>query len=148
MSEPLEAPFDVVLRVRYEETDRMGVVYHGKYFEYFEVGRTEWLRARGFAYRDMEARGAGLVVAEARARYLAPAHYDDLLTIRTRLVELGRATVDFRYEVLRGDALLALGETQLVSVGPGGRPRRLPEELARLGAAARGDEGGDRAAAR
>lgn len=135
MTGSLHAPFDATLRVRYEETDRMGVVYHGKYFEYFEVGRTEWLRARGFAYRDLEARGAALVVTEARARYLAPARYDDVLTVRTRLAALGRASIEFRYEVLRDGETLAEGETTLVCVGPNGRPRRLPEEIAALGRA-------------
>jgi acyl-CoA thioester hydrolase len=129
----LAAPFDATVRVRYEETDRMGIVYHGKFFEYFEVGRTEWLRARGFVYRELEARGTALVVAEARARYLAPARYDDVLTIRTRCEDLGRATIDFRYEVLRDGERLAEGETRLVSVGPEGRPRRLPPELVGLG---------------
>jgi acyl-CoA thioester hydrolase len=124
-----EAP----VRVRYEETDRQGVVYHGKYFEYFEVGRTEWLRARGLVYRDLEAGGLTLVVAEARARYLAPARYDDLLTVRTRLERMGHASVDFAYEIRRGEERLAEGSTLLVSIGPDGRPRRLVPELAALG---------------
>jgi acyl-CoA thioester hydrolase len=153
MSDPA-APFDFPIRVRYEETDRMGVVYHGKFFEYFEVGRTEWLRARGFAYRDIEARGTSLVVAEVSARYLAPAHYDDLLTIRTRLVESTRASLQFAYEVLRAGGegasqgaahpsspspptsapgeKLAAGMPKLVAVGPAGRPKRLPPEIAAL----------------
>lgn len=130
--EHLDAPFETTLRVRYEETDRQGVVYHGKYFEYFEVGRTEWLRARGLVYRDIEERGAFLVVAEATARYLAPARYDDVLTVRTRVTDLGRATIEFGYEVLRGGERIALGSTRLVTVGPNGRPRRFPPELEEL----------------
>ena len=127
-----DAPHETTLRVRYEETDRMGVVYHGKFFEYFEVGRTEWLRARGVAYRDLEAGGFGLMVADAAARYRAPARYDDLITVRTRLVAAGRATLEFAYEVLRGADLLAEGSTRLVAVGPDGRPRRLLPEVAAL----------------
>jgi acyl-CoA thioester hydrolase len=125
-------PFDFAIRVRYGDTDRMGVVYHAKYFEYFEVGRTEWLRARGIAYRDLEERGIGLVVSEASARYLAGARYDDVLTVRTRLAGATRASIDFAYEVLRGDERLVEGTTRLVCVNDAGRPRRLPEELARL----------------
>ncbi len=126
------APFDTSVRVRYEETDRMGIVYHGKFFEYFEIGRTEWLRALGLRYRDLEARGLALVVSECSAKYLKPANYDDLITIRTRLVGATRASIVFSYELLRGDEKLAEGATTLVSVGPNGRPRRLPEELDRL----------------
>lgn len=119
----------------------MGVVYHGKYFEYFEVGRTEWLRARGTAYRDLEARGFGLAVVEAAARYRAPARYDDVVVVRTRCTSLGRASVEFAYEVRREDGtLLVEGETRLASVGPDGRPRRLPDEVAAL--ARRSPEGG------
>lgn len=130
---PLDAPHETTLRVRYEETDRMGLVYHGKFFEYFEVGRTEWLRARGIAWRDLEAQGAGLVVAEAHARYLSPARYDDLITVRTRLADHGRATIDFVYDVLCDGKKLAEGRTVLVSVGPSGRPTRLPARIAALG---------------
>ena len=125
----LDEPFDASVRVRYEETDRMGVVYHGKYLEYFEVGRTEWLRARGFAYRDIEAAGTALVVTDAHARYLAPARYDDVLIVRTRVAEMGRASIRFRYEVLREGETLVEGETTLVSVGANGRPCRLPDAI-------------------
>jgi acyl-CoA thioester hydrolase len=124
-------PHEFDLRVRYEETDRMGVVYHGKYFEYFEVGRTEWLRARGLTYRKIEESGLGLVVVEVHARYRAPAHYDDLLTVRTRLTDLGRASVSFSYEVVREGDVLVDGETKLVSVRDG-KVARLPAELVAL----------------
>jgi len=139
---PLDAPHETTLRVRYEETDRMGVVYHGKYFEYFEVGRTEWLRARGIAYRDLEARGHGLAVVDVSARYRSPARYDDLITVRTRCTAFGRASVEFSYEVLLDGALLAEGTTRLASVGPEGKPRRLPAELTALAGAAKAGEAG------
>ena len=137
--DPLDAWHETTLRVRYEETDRMGVVYHGKYFEYFEVGRTEWLRSRGLAYRDLEARGHGLAVVDVVAKYRAPARYDDLLTIRTSCTGFGKASVDFSYEVRHEDGrLLAVGTTRLASIGPEGRPRRLPAELIALAAQAEG----------
>jgi acyl-CoA thioester hydrolase len=131
----LHDPHEFTLRVRYEETDRMGVVYHGKYFEYFEVGRTEWLRARGLTYRKIEESGVGLVVVEVGARYKAPAHYDDMLTVRTTLTEIGRASVSFSYEVVREGEVLVEGETKLVSVR-GGKVARLPPELMALREAA------------
>ena len=133
MPDPIDAPHETTLRVRYEETDAGGIVYHGKYFEYFEVGRTEWLRARGLAYRDLESRGVRLVVAQAEARYHVPLRYDDCLIVRTRIVELRRASIDFRYEILRESTRIAEGRTVLVSVGPDGRPTRLPEEIVALG---------------
>ena len=133
MPESLDTPHDTTLRVRYEETDAGGIVYHGKYFEYFEVGRTEWLRARGLAYRDLESRGVRLVVADCSARFFAPTRYDDYLTVRTRVVELRRASIDFQYEVLRDAAVVATGRTLLVSIGADGRPTRLPQEIVTLG---------------
>ncbi len=130
------APHTTEIRVRYGETDRMGVVYHASYFAYFEVGRTEWLRARGIRYRDLEERGIALVVVEASARYHAPARYDDLLAVRTRLASLARATIEFSYEVARGGEVLVEGATRLACVdAASGRPRRLPEEVARAAAA-------------
>ena len=129
---PLDEPHETTVRVRYEETDRMGVVYHGKFFEYFEVGRTEWLRSRGLVYRELEAKGAALAVVDARARYLAPARYDDLITVRTILEGFGHASIDFRYEIFRDGVKLAEGSTRLVSIGPEGKPKRIPPELAAL----------------
>ena len=100
MMEPVEADalFDdwheVTIRVRYAETDRMGVVYHANYLVWFEIGRTEFCRARGFAYKDMEENDrAFLVVAESYCRYKAPAHYDDELVVRTHITELRRRSV-------------------------------------------------------
>jgi acyl-CoA thioester hydrolase len=121
------------VRVRYAETDQMGVAYHGDYFAWFEVGRTDLLRERGLTYRELESQGLRLPVIETSARFLKPALYDDILEIRTRLAELTGARVTFRYEVHReGDGgLLATATTSHAAVDPQGRPRRLPEDLRR-----------------
>jgi acyl-CoA thioester hydrolase len=102
------------VRVRYAETDKMGVVYHANYLVWFEIGRTEFCRAKGITYRDMEnVDGAYLVVAESYCRYKSAAYYDDELTIRTRIHELKRRTLCFEYEVFRksDEKLIAQGET-------------------------------------
>lgn len=119
------------IRVRYAETDQMGVAWHGQYFAWFEVGRTDLLRHRGCTYRELEEDGLRLPVIEASARYLQPARYDDLLEIRTRLSSLGGARVVFDYEVRREgtDVPLATGSTAHAAVDRQGRPRRLPTDL-------------------
>ncbi len=129
-----DALFDVwhetTVRVRYAETDRMGVVYHANYLIWFEIGRTEFCRARGFAYRDMEENeDAFLVVAESYCRYKAPAMYDDELIVRTHITELRRRSVRFGYEVLRATdgQIIAEGETGHVVTDGNGRVRTMPE---------------------
>ncbi|HEX6846134.1 MAG TPA: thioesterase family protein [Chitinophagaceae bacterium] len=88
------------IRVRYAETDQMGIVYHGNFFQYFEVGRVESIRQLGFAYADMEKTGVVMPVVDAHARYLRPALYDDLLTIKTSLKELPlHHKIEFHQEV-------------------------------------------------
>ena len=121
------------IRVRYAETDQMGVAYHGAYFAWFEVGRTDLLRERGLSYRELEGQGVRLPVVETSARFLKPALYDDVLEIRTRLDGMTGATVTFRYELHRegGDGPLATATTSHAAVGADGRPLRLPEELRR-----------------
>ncbi|HYF00889.1 MAG TPA: thioesterase family protein [Planctomycetota bacterium] len=119
------------VRVRYGETDQMGVVYHANYFLYFELGRTELLRATGLPYGELEARGVFLVVTDAGCRYRAPARYDETLEVRTRVDRLGRASVRFAYEVRGPDGrLCADGHTELAAVDSGKRPVRLPEDVA------------------
>jgi acyl-CoA thioester hydrolase len=122
------------LRVRYAETDQMGVAWHGSFFAWFEVGRTDLLRERGMTYRELEAQDLHLPVVEARAHYKRPARYDDLLEIRTRVVSHSGARVAFEYEVhCEGSAFpLATGFTAHAAVDGHGRPRRLPAELRRL----------------
>lgn len=121
---------ETTIRVRYAETDRMGVVYHANYLVWFEIGRTEFCRARGFAYKDMEENEhAFLVVAESYCRYKAPAQYDDELIIRTHITELRRRSVRFGYEVIRtpDGIVIAEGETGHVVTDPTGRVISMPE---------------------
>lgn len=121
----------VQVRVRYAETDRMGVAWHGNYFAWFEIGRTELLRRAGSSYRELEEQGIGLPVVEVSSRYHCPASYDDLVEVRTRLSEWTRVRVGFEYEVVRPSdgRLLATGVTRHASVNPQGRPVRLPDRF-------------------
>ena len=122
------------LRVRYAETDQMGVVYYSNYLVWMEAGRVEYCRALGFHYRDMEREdGAFLVVAEAECRYLAPAYFDDEVLIATRLLESRTRTLRFGYEMRNAATgqLLATGSTHHVICGRDRRPRRLPERYRR-----------------
>ena len=122
---------DAMVRVRYAETDQMGVVYHGNYFVWYEVGRVELMRALGFEYKLMEQQDdCHIVVVDARCRYLKPAKYDDVLRIRTRIAETMNRMIRYTYEVFRDDdnQLLATGETKHVICGSNGRPKLLPEK--------------------
>jgi acyl-CoA thioester hydrolase len=119
------------LRVRYAETDRMGVVYHANYFVWFEVGRVELLRQLGFSYRDMEEEdGCGIAVIDARCRYKAPARYDDEVIVRTHLEYVRESMVQFSYELVRADdgTLLAEGDTTHIVVDPEMKKVPLPEK--------------------
>ncbi|MGA2509737.1 MAG: thioesterase family protein [Candidatus Acidiferrales bacterium] len=122
---------DATLRVRYAETDQMGVVYYGNYFTWFEVGRVELCRHLGFEYKQMEIEDDSLiVVAEASCRYKRPARFDDVLTVRTRVATPRRRTIRFSYEIFNqstGD-LIATGETLHVICDRQGRPKSLPEK--------------------
>jgi acyl-CoA thioester hydrolase len=118
------------LRIIYGDTDQMGVVYYGNYLRFFEAGRNEWLRARGACWRDMEAAHAiYLPVAEAKANYKRPARYDDLITVETRLGELGRVSLRFDYRIVRTNELLVLGHTVHACISRDGDIRELPEAL-------------------
>jgi acyl-CoA thioester hydrolase len=122
------------VKVRYAETDQMGVVYYANYFIWFEVGRSQYCNDRGFSYRDMEREtGLFLIVAEASCRYKNPARYEDELIIRTRVTELTRRTLRFSYEIERLDnAVVATGETLHVLINAEGRPSSLPEKYLSL----------------
>ena len=123
--------YDTTTRVRYAETDRMGVVYYANYLVWFEIGRVETFRQMGFSYREMEeADDSRVVVAEASCRYLRPALYDDRILIRTRLVEARSRTLRFAYEIRREPEgeLLATGETLHVICDSQNRPKTLPEK--------------------
>jgi acyl-CoA thioester hydrolase len=118
------------LRVIYGDTDQMGVVYYANYLRFFEAGRNEFIRAKGMRYRDFEEGFAlQLPVTEATVRYLQPARYDDLLRLEVSLEEIRRASATFVYRLLRDGTLLATGLTVHACVDPGGKVRRLPEEL-------------------
>jgi acyl-CoA thioester hydrolase len=122
---------DAAVRVRYAETDQMGVVYHGNYFVWFEVGRVELMRALGFEYKLMEKDDdCHIVVVDAKCRYLKPAKYDDILRVRTRIAETMNRMVRYSYELFRDEdnQLLATGETTHVVCGSNGRPKLLPQK--------------------
>jgi acyl-CoA thioester hydrolase len=118
------------LRVRYAETDQMGVVYHANYIVWMEVGRVEYFRAQGIRYRDMEQEGILLVVVEAHCRYHSPARYDEEVSIRTWVEEAGPRMIRFGYEMT--DSItgrhLATGETKHIFCGPDQKPQKLPEK--------------------
>ena len=121
----------VKARVRYGETDQMGVVYHANYLSFFEIARTELIRLRGVAYSSLEEGGLRLMVPEAAMQYHSPGRYDDVLAITARLSESGPARVRFDYEVRRDgeDEVLVTGHTVLASIAEDGRPCRMPTEL-------------------
>ena len=122
---------DIEIRVRYAETDQMGYVYHGRYWVYFEMGRTELLRLGGCSYRQWEAAGVFLVVATASVKYRTPARYDDILTLTTSLARTKRASIQHAYELRRNSdgALIATAQTTLACVNAQGRPTPLPQGL-------------------
>jgi len=122
---------DVTVRVRYAETDQMGVVYHSNYLIWFEVGRVELMRSLGFDYKLMEINDdTFIVVADAHCRYHSPARYDELLTVRTRILETKSRTLKFGYEILRqsDDKLLATGHTIHVACNRAGHVKQFPEK--------------------
>lgn len=118
------------LRVRYSETDRMGIVYHAHYIVWFEIGRTEFCRAAGVPYRAMEDAGLLILVTAVECTYRRPARYDDAIRIRARMSELSSRGLAFAYEIVDAEERrLADGRTRHVFAGPDGRPRRAPAEL-------------------
>lgn len=117
------------IRVRYADTDRMGIVYYGIYPSYFEVGRSEFLREKGLTYRELEDMGYFLVVTELSVRYIQPATYDDLLNIRTYLAEIKSRSLKFEYEILKDGNLLVTGYTRHVCVDSKRRPVTIPSQL-------------------
>jgi acyl-CoA thioester hydrolase len=122
---------DAAVRVRYAETDQMGVVYHANYLIWFEVGRVELIRALGIEYKSMEiADDCHIVVVEAHCRYLHSARYDERLRVRTRIADARNRMIRFSYEIFRDqdDHLLATGETTHVICGSNGRPKILPSK--------------------
>jgi len=118
---------EIQVRVRYQETDGQRRVHHANFLTYVEMGRTELLRTHGTTYRAFEDEGLFMVVSEATCKYLAPAEYDDLLTLRTRVEKVGAAHIKHAYEVVRGTTIIVTGTTTVVCVDREGRVRRLPD---------------------
>ncbi len=117
------------IRVRYAETDAMGIVHHANFLVWFETGRSEFCRAKGFSYKEMEERDDALmVVAESYCRYKSPAYYEDVLTIRTKVLDVRSRSLRFFYEVYRAsdNELIAEGETQHVVTGRNRKVKMLP----------------------
>ena len=120
-----------ILRVRYAETDQMGVVYYSNYLVWMEIGRTDFCLMSGFRYSDMEAKdGVMIAVAEARCHYRKPARYDDEILIQTSLTALKRRTMTFAYKILNADStdVLADATTVHVAIGRDGRPSTIPRK--------------------
>lgn len=124
-----QGTIDMEVRVRYAETDKMGVAYYANYFVWFEVGRAELCRRKGFSYADLEALGFILVVTDAHCHYRSSAKYDEVIIIRTRLKGINKRMITFGYQLLRkeGEEVLAEGETRHLSIGPNGKPKSLPD---------------------
>ncbi len=130
------ATASIEFRVRYAETDQMGVVYHANYLVWCELGRTELIRVRGTPYAELERQGVVLAVADASLRYHAGARYDDLIRVEAWIEELRSRTVTFGYRVLRvdetgGTEKLATATTRLICIDHDKRPRKLPDDLMR-----------------
>ena len=132
---------ETTLRVRYAETDQMGVVYHANHFVWFEVGRVELLRQLGFSYKDMEKEDdCFIAVVDASCRYKAPVHYDDEVVVRTFLKQVRRKVIHFGYELRKKktNELLAEGETTHIVANSKMKPRTLPDKYMKVFRAALG----------
>jgi acyl-CoA thioester hydrolase len=126
---PMLRQHEITLRVRYQETDPMGFLHHAYYFTYFELGRTELLRAAGGNYRQIEEGGLLIVVVKAECKFHRPARYDDVLRLRTTITRVTAAKIEHLYELFRGEELLATGRTTLAVLDRAGRVQPVPEWL-------------------
>lgn len=117
------------LRVRYAETDAMGIVHHAVFPVWMELGRSDLLREMASPYTEWERRGVMMTVAELRLKYRAPAHFDEMVEVRTRLLEASRRKVTFAYEITCEGRLLVEGESLHIATGPDGHARTIPEDL-------------------
>jgi acyl-CoA thioester hydrolase len=120
------------LRVRFCDTDLMGIVHHANYFAYFEAGRVEWLRRRGVEYTSWASHGIHLPVVEATIRYRQPARFDDVIVVETMLSELRVASLRYEYRIERGGLLLCEGMTRLACVDERHAVKRLTEEMVKV----------------
>jgi acyl-CoA thioester hydrolase len=118
---------EIEIRVRYNETDPMGFLHHANYFTYFEIGRTELLRATGGNYRQMEAAGQLVVVVKAECRFRRPARYDDILRLRTTITRITQAKIEHQYELFRDSEPLAIGHVTLAVVDRAGKVQPIPD---------------------
>jgi len=125
---------DLAIRVRYAESDPMGYLHHSKFFEYFEMGRTELLRQAGLRYRDLEARGFFFAVARVECRFKSPGHYDDELVLRTTIERMSRARIDHAYVLRRGQTILCEANSTLACVDRNGKLIAIPDELFEMAA--------------
>jgi len=126
---------EIPIRVRYAETDRMGLLHHANYFVYFEMGRTELLRQTGLSYKDVEDSGHLLVIIDIGCKFKRPAYYDDLLVLRTSVARTTHVKIVHQYELSRDGVLLAEGHSTLACVDRDGKPQPLPDLLKREGPA-------------
>jgi len=129
MSDDQPNSCDTEIRVRYAETDRMGLLHHANYFVYFEIGRTELLRQRGVSYREVEDAGHLLVIIDIGCKFKKSARYDDLLTLRTTVARVTHVKIVHNYKLFRDGELLAEGHSTLACVDRDGRPQGLPQML-------------------
>src|SRR5436190_23602906 len=125
MSVPLTGVTEI--RVRYAETDRMGLLHHANYLVYFEQARTELLRSQGLTYREMEDQGFFLVITNVEVKFKSPAHYDDVLTVKATVARSTPIRIEHTYEVTCDDRLIAQGKTTLACVDRNGKLQALPE---------------------
>ena len=120
---------DVPVRVRYADTDRMGIVYYGTYPQYFEIGRSEFMREKGFTYRRFEEMGYHLVVTGIEITYHNAATYDDLLLVRTSISDVKSRGLTFHYEIYKDGAIIVEGHTKHICVDGGRKPVRIPSDV-------------------
>ncbi len=120
---------EIEIRVRYQETDGQGRVHHANYLTWFELGRVELLRAMGHSYRELEAAGVMLVVAEMNVQYFLPAFFDDVLILQTCAVKAKGARIEHEYQIRRGSDVLAKAVSTIACIDPSGRVSRLPKWL-------------------
>ena len=120
---------DVPVRVRYADTDRMGIVYYGTYPQYFEIGRSEFMREKGFTYRQFEEMGYHLVVTGIDIKYHNAATYDDLLSVRTSISDVKSRGLTFHYEIFKDGAIIVEGHTKHICVDGGRKPVRIPSDV-------------------
>lgn len=120
---------DIPIRVRYADTDRMGIVYYGNYPAFFEVGRSEYMRQKGYPYRDLEALGYHLVVVGLEAKYYNTATYDDILIVKTRVTEMKSRGITFHYVITRDGTLVVEGTTKHICVNTDKKPVTIPQKV-------------------